>query len=129
MPRALAVALLAVALTAGGCGSADRSDVRAVTERFLTAVRDKDGEIACAQLTPSAAESLEASRSCAEAVTDLDVSPGPVTRAQVYSISAKVDVGGGASYFLELTRAGWRISAVGCTPQTRDEPFDCEAEA
>ena len=101
----------------------------AVTERFLTAVEDGKGEIACAQLTPPAAESLEASRPCAEAVTDLDVSPGPVTRAQVYSISAKVDVGDGASYFLELTRAGWRISAAGCTPAARDEPLECEAEA
>ena len=123
-------ALALVLLTLTGCGrSDDERAVTAVTERFLTAVQDDDGEIACAQLTPAAAESLEASRPCAEAVTDLDVSPGSVTRAQVYSISAKVDVGGGASYFLELTRAGWRISAAGCTPLTREEPLDCEAEA
>ena len=123
----VALALLLLALT--GCGrSDDERAVSAVTERFLTAVQGNDGEIACAQLTPAAAESLEASRPCAEAVTDLDVSPGPVTRAQVYSISAKVEAGG-TSYFLELTRAGWRISAAGCTPQADDAPFDCEAEA
>ena len=106
----------------------DERAASAVTARFLTAVQDGDGELACTQLTPSTAESLEASRPCAEAVTDLDVSPAPVTRVQVYSISAKVDAGG-ASYFLERTRTGWRISAAGCTPLTRDEPFDCEAEA
>ena len=123
----LALALLILTLT--GCGrNDDERAVSTVTERFLTAVEEGQGEIACAQLTPPAAESLEASRPCAEAVTDLDVSRAPVTRAQVYSISAKVEAGG-TSYFLELTRAGWRISAAGCTPLTRDEPFDCEAEA
>lgn len=123
----VALALLVLALA--GCGRADdERAVSAVSTRFLEAVRDGDGEIACAQLTPAAAESLEATRPCADAVTDLDLSPGPVTRAQVYSISAKVDVGGGASYFLELTRAGWRISAAGCTPTSRDAPFECEAE-
>jgi len=112
-----------------GCGrDDDERAASAVTARFLTAVQDGDGELACTQLTPSTAESLEASRPCAEAVTDLDVSLAPVTRVQVYSISAKVDAGG-ASYFLERTRTGWRISAAGCTPLTRDEPFDCEAEA
>lgn len=124
----LALALVVLALA--GCGRADdERAVSAVTERFLSAVDEGEGEIACAQLTPATAEALEATRPCAEAVTDLDVSPGQVTRAQVYSISAKVDVGAGASYFLELTRAGWRISAAGCTPETRGAPFDCEAEA
>lgn len=123
------VALAFLLLALAGCGRADdERTVGSVTARFLEAVREGDGESACAQLTPAAAESLEASRPCADAVIDLDVSLGPVRRAQVYSISAKVDVGGGASYFLELTRAGWRISAAGCTPTSRDAPFDCEAE-
>ena len=101
----------------------------AVTARFLTAVEAQDGATACAQLSPATADALEASRPCDEAVTDLDVSPGRVARAQVFSISAKVDIAGGESYFLEHTRAGWRIAAAGCTPLTRDEPYDCEAEA
>lgn len=123
-----AFALILLALVGCGRGDDERA-VSAVTERFLTAVEAEDGETACAQLSPATAEALEASRPCDEAVTDLDVSPGAVTRAQVYSISAKVDISGGESYFLELTRAGWRIAAAGCTPLTREEPFDCEAEA
>jgi hypothetical protein len=123
-----ALALVLLALVGCGRGDDERA-ASAVTERFLTAVEAEDGAAACALLSPATAGSLEASRPCDEAVTDLDVSPGRITRAQVFSISAKVDVAGGESYFLEHTRAGWRITAAGCTPLTPDEPYDCEAEA
>jgi hypothetical protein len=119
-----------VIVALAGCGrDDDERTVSAVTERFLTAVQADDGEAACAQLSPATAESLEATRPCDEAVTDLDLSRAAVTRAQVFGIGAKVDVAGGDSYFLELTRAGWRISSAACAPTTRDEPYDCEADA
>lgn len=122
------LALVLLAFT--GCGRAeDERAASAVTERFLIAVEAGDGETACAQLSPDTAEALEATRACDEAVTDLDVSTGAVTHAAVFSTGAKVDVRGGQSFFLERTRAGWRISAAGCEPTTRDEPFDCEARA
>jgi hypothetical protein len=47
----IAIALLAAAGGAGGCGqSADTDAARAVTGRFLAAVRSGDGTLACAQL-------------------------------------------------------------------------------
>ena len=103
--------------------------MKEITERFVAAVVDDSGVFACEQLTPATAASVAGDGICAGAVTDLDISPGRVTRVQVYSVSAKVDLGCCVSYFLELTRDGWRISAAGCAPQGRDSPFTCEAEA
>jgi hypothetical protein len=113
-----------------GCGRADdERTVSAVTERFLSAVEADDGEVACAQLTQATAEAIAATRPCSQAVTDLELSPGAVTRARVYGIGAQVELRSGERLFLELTRSGWRVSAAGCSPRPHDEPFDCEAEA
>jgi hypothetical protein len=120
---------LVVLVALAGCGREDdERAVSTVTARFLAALEAGEGERACARLTRDAAESLAATRACAEVVTDLGVSPGRVTRGQVSGIGAKVEVAGGQSFFLELTRAGWRIAAAGCVPKTGDEPFDCDAE-
>ncbi|MBE2316090.1 hypothetical protein DVA67_008890 [Solirubrobacter sp. CPCC 204708] len=122
--------MLAVVVALAGCGRGDdERTVGAVTERFLAAVEAGDGELACAQLSRAAAESIAATRSCPEAVTDLEVDPAAVDRTRVYGISAQVQLRGGERYFLEWTRAGWRISAAGCSRAPDDEPFDCEAEA
>jgi hypothetical protein len=130
--RAAVIALCAAALCAGGCGRADdRAAAGDVTARFLRAVEGGDGERACAQLSDATVEALERDegKPCAEAATELDLAPSAVTHAEVSNIAAKVDLADGRSAFLELTRAGWRLSAAGCEPGSGDEPYTCEVEA
>ena len=127
-PFALLILLAALA----GCGRADdERAVSAVTETFLAARAAGDGERACAQLSPETASTLadDEGEPCDEAVTGLQLARSAVERAAVFGIGAKVDLAGGDSYFLELTREGWRISAAGCQPAPPDEPYDCEVEA
>ncbi len=117
--------LVLVAVALGGCGRADdERAVSAVTERFLVAVDGDDGERACAQLSPGAVAALEHDESepCAEAARGLELEPSRVTRAEVFSTAAKVDLADGDSAFLELTSSGWRLSAAGCTPRAGRPP-------
>ena len=126
--RPAVAALLAAAAATAGCGqSDDRATVRATTERFVAAHAADQGETAC---TRAELEQQE-SRACADAVGDVELEGGAVARVEVAMTSAKVDLTGGESVFLSEQAAGWRISAVGCTPQVdpRAEPFDCELEA
>lgn len=130
-----ALAALAVAVAAGGCGQADdRAAVRAVTERFLAAHVADQGEEACAALSDDTRRQLEREEGvdCPRAVAALELDGGRVVRAQVYVTNAKVDLSSGESAFLSEERAGWRLSAVGCRPQggkPADRPFTCELEA
>jgi hypothetical protein len=127
-----ALVLCAVGPLVAGCGRADDArSVTAVTERFLDAVARGDGQRACARLSPGAIEALEHDEGspCAKAARGLGLEASRVTRAQVFATEAKVDLADGDSAFLELTSSGWRISAAGCTPQPRDQPYECELEA
>jgi hypothetical protein len=51
---------------------------------------------------------------------------------EVYVTNAKADLESGESAYLLQTQDGWRISAVGCTPEggkPADRPYDCELQA
>jgi hypothetical protein len=126
----LALFGLAVVLTGCGRGHDDRA-VATVTERLLRAVQEHDGARACAQLSAQAADALEDDEGerCAEAVVGLDLAPSAVRRTEVFGTAAKVDLANGHSVFVELTQAGWRVSAAGCVPQPADQPYRCEVEA
>ena len=129
------VVALAVAVLVGGCGrDADRAEVRTVTDRFYAALDGGDGETACAQLSTDTRTELESQeqKPCPEAVTSLQVEGGAPTRVQVYVTNAKADLESGESAFLSKTPEGWRLAAVGCTPQQgkpADIPYDCELQA
>jgi hypothetical protein len=129
-----AIALLAAALTAGGCArDADSEQARVVTTRFLAAVGSGDGDVACEQLSPNTRAKLEEQeqRQCREAVTGLRLEPGSVARVDVYALNAFVELSSGEAAFLEDGEEGWRLSAVGCTPQKdkpKDLPYDCRLE-
>ena len=86
---------------------------------------------ACAQLSAGTAQALakDEGEPCAEAARGLDLSVEAVTGAYVFGVSAKVDLAGGESAFLELTPAGWRVAAAGCQPSPGEQPYDCEVEA
>ena len=129
------VVALAAAAALGGCArDADRDSVEAVTDRFFMALEAADGEKACAQLSTDTRSELESQeqKACTEAVTSLQVEGGALARVQVYVTNAKADLESGESAYLSQTQDGWRISAVGCTPEggkPADRPYDCELQA
>lgn len=105
-----------------------------MTEAFVAAYRDDDGNAACARLSSDTRQELESQQgeSCRKAVTELQLDAGTVTGVEVFVTNAKVDLSTGESLFLSKESEGWRISAVGCRPQggkPADRPFDCELEA
>ena len=125
-------ALLGLCVALAGCGRGDdERAVSAVTDRFVRAVETKDGDVACAQLSSETADALEQDEGepCEEAAPGLEISASEVRRAQVFAITAKVDMANGESAFLELTSGGWRIAAAGCRPTAGEEPYECEVEA
>jgi hypothetical protein len=129
----IASALLAAAFGAGGCAQpADTDAARAVTGRFLSAVRSGDGDLACSQLTPETRAQLETTeqRQCRVAVTELKLDTGAVARVRVYITNAIVELASGEAEFLEEGDQGWRLAAVGCMPKGKpaDEPYDCQLE-
>jgi hypothetical protein len=133
--RWIPMALLLVALALAGCGqSANRNDVRAVADRFYAAVADRDGALACAQLSEQTLKQLEQDEkaTCTQAVEGLGLSPGRIARVEVFVTNAKVDLTNGASAFLEQTASGWRISALGCRPtggNPQEQPLGCTVES
>jgi hypothetical protein len=128
--KTAAVALGALVLALSGCGrDGDRESVRAVVDGFYAAVRDHQGDRACALLSADTRQALdeEESDSCAKAVDKLhldDGRPGPV---HVFAGEASVELVGGDTVFLGDTASGWRISAAGCRLQD-NKPADCELE-
>jgi hypothetical protein len=123
--------VLAVVLL-GGCGTAGReNDIRAVAERFATAVDDGDGATACGLLTTDAQAQLvsDQGKPCAKAVAGLDVKKAPVGKVSVAITSASAHLEGGGTLFLDETTHGWRISAAGCKPKPGGAPYDCDLQA
>jgi hypothetical protein len=107
--------------------------VRVVVERFYDAVRAERGAEACAELSSSAVEELQgqSGQRCAQAITRLTYKGGDIVDAEVFAFNGKVELENGESAFLSRETAGWKLSAIGCTPKgkPRDRPFDCELEA
>ncbi len=131
MRLVLAVAATAVLL---GCGTADdRDQARGVVERFYDAVRHQRSEEACAQLSAAAVKQLESQtqQSCRGVIARLDYQGGAVVDVDVYITNAKVDLRNGESAFLSREPAGWKLTALACTPEEgkpRHRPLDCEVE-
>jgi hypothetical protein len=135
-PRRLAALALLVLVGAGaGCGVRDdRRQVRAVTDRFSSAIASKDGAAACAALSEDTAKQIESqeSKPCPSAIVGLGLPTSRAVRVQIFLTSAKVDLAGGATAFLGRTKSGWKLSAIGCKAaqgKPRDRPFECEVEA
>jgi hypothetical protein len=130
----LLIALVAVVALVGCGTSGDRAETEAVVARFYDAIARHDGEAACAQLGEATVSALESQsgQSCRSVVTRLDLGSGPIAGAQVSITSARVELRGGVTAFLDREPDGWRISAVGCRAQDgppTERPMECEAEA
>jgi hypothetical protein len=131
--RSFATALLfGLAASVGGCGTAQRADdVRAVAERFQSALEADDGAAACAELSEETSEALEQQEGspCEEAILGLELPDGTeLGGADVDVTSAAVKVLEGGTLFLDEGPRGWEISAAGCTPTAPDLPLDCALE-
>jgi hypothetical protein len=63
---------------------------------------------------------------CAKAVLHLDLSGRTPDKVDVYATEARVRLAGGDTVFLNVTRQGWRVDALGCKPHGKG-PYDCEA--
>jgi hypothetical protein len=128
MVRLVAVVIVA-GVAAGGCvASADGKAVRAATAEFSAAVEHGDGERACADLVPKAAQSLASGgSSCADEIRKLGLHGGDIANVQVWGDYAQAAVGTG-TVFLTRWGSGWKVSAAGCTRRT-DRPYECEVEA
>lgn len=132
--RGLLAAVVAGLLSAGCGTSGDRDSARGVAERFYAAVARDRGEEACAQLSAAAVKQLEgqSGQACDRVVTRLELPGRVVVGAEVFVTNAKVDLDGGESAYLNRERAGWRLTAVGCTADDgdpKDTPMTCEVEA
>jgi hypothetical protein len=131
MRRTSVVLLCLPAVALAGCGtSADRAQSRAAVQALYAAVQRHDGAAACAQMSPSLRQQIvhDSGSSCAKAVLDFDLRPGRPTTVHVYADAAQVRLTGGDTAFLDDTRQGWRVEAVGCRPQGKG-PYECEAAA
>jgi hypothetical protein len=130
LPCLMVCAVAGVALV--GCGTGgDRDAVRDAAQGLYRAAADRDGEAACARMSPSLRQALveDEGERCAKAVLDLDLSGRTARVVEVYANAAIVRLAGGDTVFLDDTALGWRVDALGCRPEGAGRPYDCEAEA
>jgi hypothetical protein len=123
------VLVVAVALgCAAGCTPAGEPAARRTAEQFQAAVRTKDAGAACRLLSDEARSSLESAstRPCPEALAALQLPAGRVGGDQVWGRNAQIVLDSGVLFLADF-RAGWRVTAAGCTPRP-DQPYDCQAE-
>jgi hypothetical protein len=109
-----------------GCASIQQSDV----EKVATTFEDPSGnpEVRCGLLAPTALVALEKDQSspCAEAIQQLPLQGGEVSRVDIWGGEAQVRLGGD-TVFLTQTHAGWRVVAAVCE-ERGEAPYDCEVE-
>jgi hypothetical protein len=120
------------AIAAGGCGTGtDRDQARAAAETLYAAVQAGDGQGACRQLSPQARQELEGQEQseCPDAILELELIGSEVERVEVFLNEAAVHLVGGDTVFLDETKQGWRVSALGCQERAPAQPADCEVQA
>src|SRR4051812_32171001 len=131
LPFLMSVAAAAAAASLAGFGTgADRDRARAAAQTLYTAAREHEGEVACAQMSPSLRAALvdDEQARCARAVMRLHLTGRTVDVVRVYADAAEVRFDHGDTVFLGDTRQGWRVEALGCKPQGKG-PYDCEEQA
>lgn len=130
MRAVLAALLLACTPVLAGCAAADRPDVESVVRHFYDAYDRRDGATACRLLAPAARQQVEQSSgvSCARGLLQEHLPrPGQVSRTTVSGDQAQVRLGGDTAFVAKFP-GGWKVMAVGCSPQPQ-RPYDCEVEA
>jgi hypothetical protein len=116
----------AIVLLGSGCSSAERPEVERVAVQFEDS--SGDAQARCGLLMPRTLEQMEeeSEAPCVEAIQDLPLQGGEVSRVEVWGGEALVEVGGD-TLFLTKAADGWRVAAAVCSPQP-EGPYDCEVE-
>jgi hypothetical protein len=124
MRGSAALGLAALVLT--GCASAQEPEVT----RVATAFENPSGnpEARCDLLAPATLKAFEKDQasSCSDAVAQLSMDGGTVTKVEIWGGDAQVRMSGD-TVFLTETDAGWRVTAANCTSQG-EAPYECEVE-
>jgi hypothetical protein len=118
------------AIVIGFSRGADDQAAGDTVQRFVAELEGGDARAACNELSANTREELESEEAaeCEQALPELDLSLGDVTKVDAAETSATVELSEGGSVYLEETSKGWRITAVGCQPRPA-EPDDCEVQA
>jgi hypothetical protein len=120
-----------VSVLAVGCSTGPDSEAaQRVAARFVTAVGDNDGDLACALLSTAAADEVARSEGepCVEAIGSMNLPTSTaMIEAKTYMRSAQVrsaeDV-----LFLAQFDGRWRVVAAGCTKEP-GRPYSCVIQA
>lgn len=124
---ALSVLLATMGLAACSPGSRKHGAAE-VAGRFVAAISAHDGAKACQLLTEQARDSVTGATdaNCAAAVLNVDEQGDAVRKVEVWGDAAQVHVGSDVVFLLHM-RAGWRVSAAGCTAQPSG-PYKCDVD-
>ena len=115
-----------------GCGGVDRGAATEAAGQFYAAVRQRDGDAACALLNPSTRSELEqsAGKPCPAAVLEEDIpAPNGPGATVVFGTMAQVRYPGETA-FLTRSGQGWRVLAVSCgdRPEGPERPYHCQVK-
>jgi hypothetical protein len=116
-----ATAAICVVLAAAGCADTRGPSAARVAEDFFAAIRQGQGQRACALLTPRTAEDVE---SCAQEILTMGLDGGAVRGTAVWGSQAQVRFAGD-TVFLDRFPSGWRVRAAGCSPRA-GLPYKCK---
>lgn len=105
----------------------------AAVRAFGSALKQRDGAGACAELTREAQAKLEDERKkpCEQAIVEIasEVEPGDaVSSVNVAESSAFVRTSRGPAFFLDRIGSTWKLNAAGCARQAGDAPYSCALE-
>lgn len=117
-------------LLLGGCGTLHDDSAAQAAARFYEAVAQGDGEGACRLLTTATRSELVQSsqKPCEQAVLGAGIPKvGTPVGVSTYETMGQVRYQGETA-FLVRTGSRWRVMAAGCTPQSRDLPYDCKVK-
>jgi hypothetical protein len=121
----------AVSVLAVGCSTGPDSEAaQHVATRFVTAVSDDDGDLACALLSTAAAEEVAKSegKPCPVAIGSMNLPTSTaMTGSETYMRSAQVRSANDV-LFLAQFDGQWRVVAAGCTKQP-GHPYSCLIQA
>jgi len=120
-----AVGLGVAALLAGcsGQGSAQAGAASSAAREFVQA-RTSDPQAACGLLAPRTLEEVSQDEPCTDAVEQDAPAVRGAPRVEVYGKDAIARFDGD-TVFLALFDTGWKVTAAGCQPRTKDLPYNC----
>lgn len=110
----------------GACNGPGAAEAGQVAESFDKLAQDSPDQ-ACNLISDYQRTTFEKEEKqpCAKALADADLpEPSSVESVDVYGHDARVVLGKDV-VFLARFPEGWRVTAAGCKPRAKDDPYDC----